>query len=627
MAQEPFRHLLRRLRHVTDPSRTGALADAQLLDRFVNYRDEAAFEVLVWRHGPMVFNVCRRLLRHEHDAEDAFQATFLALVRKAGSIAKREALAAWLYKVAYRVALAARTVPLNTIPRQLAAADTQLAAPAEELIANDLRPVLDEEVNRLPEKYRTVFVLCHLEGNTNEEAARQLGCPKGTVLSRLSRARARLRARLTRRGIGLTAGLLATAAEPGSAALPAALIDLTLNSALPGAAGQSAASLVSSHVAALTQGVLRAMFMTKLKTTVSICLALCLAAGGLGLGATWWINSADAGEQPATATIEALAGPAAAPPVARPALEPEDPVKAAARRAKSQTNLKMIGLAMHNYHDVNGSFPAPALYARDGKPLLSWRVAILPYLDQHNLYKRFHLDESWDSPHNKTLLPEMPTVYAPVGALFKEPDATYYQAFVGKGASFEPQRRFRLGEFQDGTSNTLLVVEAAAPVPWTKPEDLPFVPDQALPKLGGLFDGDFNALFGDGSAHFLSKNADQDMLRAAITPAGGEIVDFDKLHAFDGTKPGRARAADVEQANLQLKEALQATFEETARLKDDVNQLKAKLNQNDARTAKMLAENADLKQALARAIAELEALKAEKARLEKELTKPSHGRK
>jgi predicted nuclease with TOPRIM domain len=104
-------------------------------------------------------------------------------------------------------------------------------------------------------------------------------------------------------------------------------------------------------------------------------------------------------------------------------------------------------------------------------------------------------------------------------------------------------------------------------------------------------------------------------------------VDFDKLHAFDGTKPGRARAADVEQANLQLKEALQATFEETARLKDDVNQLKAKLNQNDARTAKMLAENADLKQALARAIAELEALKAEKARLEKELTKPSHGRK
>src|SRR5262249_1365227 len=160
-----------------------------LLQRWLARRDEAAFELLLWRHGPMVLALCRRLLRHAQDAEDAFQATFLTLVRKAGSIANREALAAWLYKVAYRVALRARAAAATRAALPITSMDLPAAEPAQDLLWRDLRPVLDEEVSRLPARFRGPFVLCYLEGKTNEQAARELGCPLGTVLSRLSRGR------------------------------------------------------------------------------------------------------------------------------------------------------------------------------------------------------------------------------------------------------------------------------------------------------------------------------------------------------------------------------------------------------------------------------------------------------
>src|SRR4051812_45976040 len=174
MDREPLSHLLRSLRSRAG-SVAGCLSDTQLLERFVSSHDEAAFELLLWRHGPTVLGVCRRLLSDPHDAEDAFQATFLVLARKAGSIARREAGGSWLYRVAYRVALRARAERAKRATTQQVDADALPAPLGVDRGWQELRQVLDEEVNRLPARHRAAFVLCCLEGKTGEEAARQLG--------------------------------------------------------------------------------------------------------------------------------------------------------------------------------------------------------------------------------------------------------------------------------------------------------------------------------------------------------------------------------------------------------------------------------------------------------------------
>jgi RNA polymerase sigma factor (sigma-70 family) len=623
----PLRTLLRRLRQRTDASAGGALSDAELLERFVRRRDEAAFEVLVWRHGTMVLGLCRRLLRHEHDAEDAFQATFLVLARKAGFIGKRQALASWLYKVAYRIALAARTAAVARRTREQPWVEIPTPDTAEDVAWRDLRPVLDAEVLRLPEKYRAAFVLCCLEGKTNDEAADLLGCPKGTVLSRLARARERLRGRLVRRGVVLSAAALAAAANKASAAVvPAEWVETTIRAALAVAAGTAPTAVTSVPVAALTEGALRAMFMTKLKVTVAVLLLggfLLATAGVLG---SRMLTPAIAQEAPPGGEGTAAEADDPGGPKAQQPAEPEDPVKKAARRALSQRNLRHLGIALHNYHDTYGKFPAPAIYGKDGKALLSWRVALLPFVEQDNLFKQFKLDEPWDGPNNKRFLETMPAVYAPVGAPFKETDRTYYQAFVGKGAGFEPHKELKAADIRDGMSFTLWIVEAASPVPWTKPEDLPYVPDQALPKLGGLFGGDFNALFADGDVQFLSGKVDEKLLRAAITRDGDEVYDREKLLAKPaGDGGGKLDAEQLSRLNARLKETLKTAEDEVAKLKEDLNLLQTKLERNvpelDDRSVKLLQENAELEEALGRLLGEIDKLKAHKAGLEQEVQK------
>jgi prepilin-type processing-associated H-X9-DG protein len=157
---------------------------------------------------------------------------------------------------------------------------------------------------------------------------------------------------------------------------------------------------------------------------------------------------------------------------------------------------------------------------------LSWRVAILPFVEQQNLYQQFHLDEPWDSEHNKTLLAQMPKIYALPAAHKGGDDKTYYRVFVGKQAFFdlEQSKGKRIADITDGTSNTISIVEAAEAVPWTKPEGLPFDPEKPLPKLGKFYGGGCNAVFFDGSVHFLAATIEEAVLRALITPSGGEVV-------------------------------------------------------------------------------------------------------
>src|SRR5205085_417873 len=162
---------------------------------------------LVDRHGPMVLSVCRRVLGNAHDAEDAFQAAFLVLVRRARKILRRESVGSWLHGVAYRTALKARTAALRRLVKEKQTAAGQAVDDRSDIVWRELRPILDEEIDRLPEKYRLPLVLCYLEGKTNAEVARQLRWPKGTVATRLARAREQLRRRLTRRGAVLSAGL------------------------------------------------------------------------------------------------------------------------------------------------------------------------------------------------------------------------------------------------------------------------------------------------------------------------------------------------------------------------------------------------------------------------------------
>ncbi|HZY83561.1 MAG TPA: efflux RND transporter periplasmic adaptor subunit [Gemmataceae bacterium] len=271
---------LHRLRRAVAGRDGAGLSDTQLLERFVRGRDEAAFEVLVWRHGPMVLAVCRRLLRREQDAEDAFQATFLALVRKAAAIGKREAVAAWLYKVAYRAALRVREAAAKQPEANPVAADL---LPAPETGGDDLRPLLDEEVRSLPGAYRLTFILCYLEGKTQAEAAHQLGCPPGTVASRLAWARRRLRTRLARRGVAPSAAVIAALLDrqAAPAALPPPLVSSTIHAALHFAAGQPAAG----GPAAVAEGVLHAMRMTRLKATAALLLIACVLGAGTGLAA------------------------------------------------------------------------------------------------------------------------------------------------------------------------------------------------------------------------------------------------------------------------------------------------------------------------------------------------------
>ncbi len=258
----------------------GGLSDGQLIEQFLSgprNSAEAAFAALVGRHGAMVMGVCRRLLSDPNDADDAFQATFLVLARRARSIARRELLANWLYGVAYRTARVARTRAALRLAKERRVIDVlRTRSTQEDEGCGDLLVLLDQELSRLPEKFRIAVVLCELEGRSRKEVALRLGIAEGTLSSRLARARVLLRDRLQKRGLALSAGALAAglARDVSAAAVRPALADATVQAALNYATG----GMVSWSVTVLAEGALKAMFLTKLKAAAVALLALCTMA-------------------------------------------------------------------------------------------------------------------------------------------------------------------------------------------------------------------------------------------------------------------------------------------------------------------------------------------------------------
>jgi RNA polymerase sigma factor (sigma-70 family) len=285
MANIPINTLVQLLRRATDDRRGADWTDGELIQRFRDARDEAAFALLLHRHGPLVLGVCHRILHNPHDAEDAFQATFLLLVRKPHTIVKLGSVASWLHGVAHRVAVRLKEDIARRRQRERQACRPPASDLLKEIVWCDLRAILDEEVQRLPARCREPFVLCYLEGKTNAEAARLLGCPKGTVQSRLMRARELLRTALARRGLILSGSLLATML-PQPTAAPAAsaeLIASTLRMALaPTGPAAVAAGAISARVLMLAEGALGPTVLSKLKIAVGLCLLAGVLVAGVG---------------------------------------------------------------------------------------------------------------------------------------------------------------------------------------------------------------------------------------------------------------------------------------------------------------------------------------------------------
>jgi RNA polymerase sigma factor (sigma-70 family) len=378
MATAQLGTLLRHL-HQLAAGRAPEWTDRQLLDDFAARHDENAFAALVARHGPMVLRVCRRVLGHEQDAEDAFQATFLVLARHTESIHRREALASWLHGVAYRTALKAKRSAARRRNHEARLRDRRTGCPSVPPNWDEVQAALDEEVERLPDPFRAAFVLCVLEGKGRTEAAAELGVKEGTVWSRVARARQLLQRRLTRRGIQLAAALaaLSVAETAATAGVPAVLVQVTIRSGLLVAAGEPAAGVIPSHAAELAAGVTRAMFPTRATVTT----ALLLAAGLLLAGAGTLARQALAAGEPPPAGPKSDAGPpqpgsAAAKPSA--ATEQADAVEVRGRVAGPDGKpLAGATLSLGTGAAQGGARRARATTGADGRFRITVRTADL----------------------------------------------------------------------------------------------------------------------------------------------------------------------------------------------------------------------------------------------------------
>jgi RNA polymerase sigma factor (sigma-70 family) len=354
MANTVSNPILQVLRRVVEDQRTRVLPDQELLERFTAGHDEAAFHTLLRRHGPMVLSVCRALLPSEADAEDAFQATFLVFAHKAGSIHQSSSLGSWLHGVAYRTARKAQAEFAKRQKHERRASRREGSLP-DDLSWGEVQRVVHEELSGLSERYRAALVLCYLQGKTLDEAAVQLGLTKGTLKVRLERGRGLLRVRLVRRGLGPAAVLLASAwPASATAGLPTVVLSSTVEGALRVAAGQAPAGLISPKAAALAEGVLNAMLITKLKTVTAALTMLALV--GLSLGGLAYTPAAQQPDAGDGRQLPALAAVAQRPPAEQQAIAALQAVGGRVILDRAQPGEPVVGVYLLSRQVTDGDY-------------------------------------------------------------------------------------------------------------------------------------------------------------------------------------------------------------------------------------------------------------------------------
>jgi RNA polymerase sigma-70 factor (ECF subfamily) len=453
MQGESSRQVLRQLTTLFHCGVSGSLSDEELLEQFVAgsaETAEAAFTSLVHRHGAMVLGVCRRVLGNRHTAEDAFQATFLVLARKATAIAKREQLGSWLHGVARRAAMDARIRAARQHAKEKRLGSMSPAERMDEIQKSELRSILDQELARLPERHRAAIVLCELEGLSRREAAGQLGVSEGTLSSRLARAKIQLRERLTRRGLALSAATLAFALteDAQAVAVPPSLVDSTIRVATLVGTGSSLAGVASTSVITLTEGVLKAMLLSKLKLALLGLVTVALVTTGAGVVAQDRPSDNDRLknlERKIDSLLEALGGqnrrapfadhssdsrpepnptpraltPAPAAPMATPAVpappQPTQPPAAPRAYAPRPFEQNRPGTAIAAIPAPPNQVTPPAMAPRGHSPQPNSLAARVDTLEQRlaSLERRFDEFERRLSGQNSTLPPFQPSRNVP----------------------------------------------------------------------------------------------------------------------------------------------------------------------------------------------------------------------
>ena len=410
------------------------MSDGQIMDRFVEKRDEAAFAALVRRHGPMVWGVCQRIAGRTADAEDAFQAAFLVLVRKAAAIEPREAVGNWLYGVACHTALKARTACLKLHAKEKQVAN--MPEPAHHLRDDreELQAMLDRELSALPDKYRLPVVLCHLEGRTRKAVAAQLKIPEGTLSSRLATAHRMLAKRLARHGLAVSGGSLAAffAQSAASASVPASVVSSTIKTAMLVAASNGvAAGIVSSKVVALTEGVLKAMLLTQLKIIAFLMGTLCVLGTGAGVLTR---HALAAGRQ------EAKKEPAPNPEATAPKTSA---VKPKEDKEMLEGTWHMVEVSVGGKHQARETSKDQIWAFTDGK-------VVIEYTDGSSQVMMYQIDDAKQKPRAIDLVP---VAWPDKGSTFKgiyELDGDRLKLYYSRNVAPDAERPARFDpEFED----------------------------------------------------------------------------------------------------------------------------------------------------------------------------------